>query len=594
MKTKMILCILSLVCSLPCRSQIYCQVQPTLVNYDGWPALFFDESSYSACYSDGINLAGYYNPKDTNTRSIEQVLDITLYTQASFDNDPYAYNCEMGTYYGSTIKSLQEIFCRTFSSFRSNQIWCIVFHYTTQYRCQYSITLKPPYENLLVIQRTLLPVPEPGSLYFGLEGIVKDTIQWGTDPSSIGNTLPSGGDGNFSYQWEYKQDSEGNQWLPIDGAVSQDLDPGILEQSGLYLRTDIPEECGLPMATNAVGIDVLPDVQAGKIQANAACCYGDTLTVTSLQNGSGGIGSYRYAWQQSSDGTNFINLPGQINRALILPDQTASLWIRRSCTSGVNTAYSDTVFVQVYPPVPVPEVGMSNPYCYGTRILLSDTTNTSGTDEWFGLQAKPQFGQTLVIPSVQASMTLLVCKRTPEGCLSDSQKLVLQVLQVLAAYRVSEDTIACGEQVHFINESENASLYDWSFSEGDSSTVASPWHYFNLPGKKTIRLIACQGSCCDTLQKTDQITVLEPDGISQTTSGDISIYPNPVHSILHCQLGTPRSPCRIQVFDVLGNVWLDRQSLTDCSLDLQNLSTGIYLVKISGSFQEKVFKLLKN
>ena len=50
-------------------------------------------------------------------------------------------------------------------------------------------------------------------------------------------------------------------------------------------------------------------------------------------------------------------------------------------------------------------------------------------------------------------------------------------------------------EINFINLSDNASSYQWSFGDGGTSTSEHPRHVFSAPGTYSVSLIAIKGGC---------------------------------------------------------------------------------------------------
>jgi gliding motility-associated-like protein len=74
-------------------------------------------------------------------------------------------------------------------------------------------------------------------------------------------------------------------------------------------------------------------------------------------------------------------------------------------------------------------------------------------------------------------------------------------------------------EIHFINVSELATSYIWSFGDGDSSSIENPWHWYTSINSYIARLIAVSDmGCVDTVFSTidirDEYTFYAPTAIS--------------------------------------------------------------------------------
>lgn len=70
------------------------------------------------------------------------------------------------------------------------------------------------------------------------------------------------------------------------------------------------------------------------------------------------------------------------------------------------------------------------------------------------------------------------------------------------------DTVSCSGTVTFRDQSLNApTAWHWTFGDGSASTQQHPQHTYVLPGTYAVRLRACSATGCDSLTKTNYITV---------------------------------------------------------------------------------------
>jgi len=853
--------------------QIFRQVQPTPITINNpWKGLLFDETSYTSCYNDQINLASYYDPNEPNTKRMNEVLQVSIFTDATFGGYPYANNCTFtsGPYYCQDLKTLSDIFCSSFPEFQANTVLYISFLYTTYVSCVNTITLAPPWENILIIKRTFYPTPQYGSLYFGNPSVTSKTIEYNTDPGPIDNIPASRGDGNFSYQWMTLPYANSTTTLNIAGATYQDFSPGPLTKSTVYQRKDIPEVCGVPNNTNTVSITVLQDVNPGNIGTSQIICYGSSVTITNLQGASGGTGTYDYKWQSSADGTNFQDIPNATSLEYTTPNLTKLTYYQRKCTSGVNSAltnivvisvrdslspgifaspqpicfgttplqivgtdatggdgtytysweystnaiswtlipgiitksyqpdpltvstyfhrkvvsgsncgvkfsspilvsvynkidpgsisksqsicfggvpsaitgtaasggdgnyaygwwissngknwnqipgatnlsyqpdaltsssyfkrmvtiscgtfqsdsvlievknniapgtignpqticynktpltlhgnnanggfntftyqwqnsidnvnwnningalgdslkpsplsntlyfrrmasdlycgssYSNSVLINVYNQVPKPGVSHKSFYCYRENVTLNAGSGSPYTFYWTDNAGNPLFtGSSYLIPKITQSQLISVKAKDSNGCFSDTLSIPLNVDRVIADFAPNTDTIKTGESVNFINNSTNALTYLWDFSEGEQSTAKNPWHYFNVAGKKTIRLISYSANqCSDTLTRKNLITVNSPNGIGSIANESLKVFPNPMTDKIWIQY-VDNKKIIVQIYTVNGVLVHQTEGWHEIVLDVNGYPSGIYFLNITIDHQTKVYKVIK-
>lgn len=105
------------------------------------------------------------------------------------------------------------------------------------------------------------------------------TICSGLIPNSIIGDLPTGGDGQFIYQWQSSLD--GTTWANITGAVSQNYQPPALTMTTYYRRIVSTIECSgnLQSISGVVKKTVIPNAKAEFTWANDQDCVPYTLPI---------------------------------------------------------------------------------------------------------------------------------------------------------------------------------------------------------------------------------------------------------------------------------------------------------------------------
>lgn len=109
----------------------------------------------------------------------------------------------------------------------------------------------------------------------------------------------------------------------------------------------------------------------------------------------------------------------------------------------------------------------------------------------------------------------------PNGCTSFPDSLpVLIYPEIIAAFNTSTNGVYGSEPIVFIDQSQNASVWNWNFGDTQESSKQNPTHIYNAPGSYTITLIATSpDGCLDTAQTNLTIidgliipNVFTPDG----------------------------------------------------------------------------------
>jgi len=217
--------------------------------------------------------------------------------------------------------------------------------------------------------------------------LVAGTLSGGVTPlcygevvTLISGTLPTGGEGIYTYQWQRSIDA-GVTWNNILGATGQNYDPGVCYVNTEFRRVDT-DPCN-SVTTNTIAITVYGEFIAGETTGgNTPICNGDdggTLTTT---DATGGEGIYAYQWQESLDGgATWSDIFGAT--ALTYATGTLStttsfriLYIDNSC----DTVYGNVISITVYPAfIEGTVTGGNTPICHNTNAgILTATAPTGG------------------------------------------------------------------------------------------------------------------------------------------------------------------------------------------------------------------------
>ena len=142
------------------------------------------------------------------------------------------------------------------------------------------------------------------------------TICAGGNPGAITISNISGGDGNYTYQWQQSENCTGT-WVNVvggSGANTVSFDPDPLSVTTCY-RLQITDGCGTVAYSDTKTINVVPDPVSPTINPSPAdgttVCVGADVSAT-FNPGSGGTGTITDTYLYSTDGGNTWNtyVPG--------------------------------------------------------------------------------------------------------------------------------------------------------------------------------------------------------------------------------------------------------------------------------------------
>ncbi|HQI45653.1 MAG TPA: M14 family zinc carboxypeptidase [Bacteroidales bacterium] len=149
------------------------------------------------------------------------------------------------------------------------------------------------------------------------------------------------------------------------------------------------------------------------------------------------------------------------------------------------------------------------------------------------------------------------------------------------------------------NTSTNGITYLWSFGDGNTSTDINPSHSFATTGKYNVQLTTTNGcGLSNTVTKEINITSVGFNEINKTAI--VRIYPNPLSTELFVNIfSNNKTDAQIRVMDILGNTikqfsknLIEGENVLE--IDLSNVSTGIYFLKVETSSYQYFNKVIKN
>ncbi|MBR5983054.1 MAG: PKD domain-containing protein [Bacteroidales bacterium] len=142
-------------------------------------------------------------------------------------------------------------------------------------------------------------------------------------------------------------------------------------------------------------------------------------------------------------------------------------------------------------------------------------------------------------------------------------------------------TVRVGEAVSFVNLSENAISYYWSFQGGEPATSQeeNPVVVYATAGVYNVTLFATSGASTDMETKEGFITVVDETGIGVAGEDNIEIYPNPAMSTVNV---SAKGMQRISIFDITGRLVFDMDSNSDTeTIDISSFQRATYAIRIT-------------
>lgn len=309
--------------------------------------------------------------------------------------------------------------------------------------------------------------------------------------------------------------------------------------------------CGSASQNTSVTVLPIPSVNAG---ADFAVCQGSSATLTAT-------------------GTGFLTwtTPNVTNGIAFVPTATATYNV--IATGFNNCTNSDQVTVTV---LALPDVdgGQDQTICSGESVTLNAQGAVSYS--WTGGVSN----NVSFAPATTATYT--VTGTGINGCENTDQVTVVVNATPVATISVLDDvTLAAapaGMNYQWVNCASGTDV-----PNGSTSTFTAIEN-----GSYAVIVTSAQG-CSD---QSDCITI-DAVGLDQITNIEMSVQPNPTAGELTVTMPTELT-ANAQVFDAQGKLVLDNSNVMNGSvLNLSNMTTGVYMVRITAADSVQTFRVVK-
>lgn len=133
-------------------------------------------------------------------------------------------------------------------------------------------------------------------------------------------------------------------------------------------------------------------------------------------------------------------------------------------------------------------------------------------------------------------------------------------------------------------------------SSSNGGTTSETINYTATAGTYYARVVGFNGAfnatSCYTL-KVQLGTASRQEGL--ITSGNISVFPNPVNDKVTVKINELQGSAAIRVFDMFGRMVMQQNSAQSLvQLDMSKFSSGLYLIKVSNGGKEEVLRIVKD
>ncbi|MFT5802391.1 MAG: gliding motility-associated-like protein, partial [Nonlabens sp.] len=208
-------------------------------------------------------------------------------------------------------------------------------------------------------------------------------------------------------------------------------------------------------------------------------------------------------------GSNYLWSDGSITQTITVNSQ-GTYWVE--ITEGICYA-SDTIIIDFYSPAPL----FSYIDTIGCEPLITQftdlsTTSNSTITSWYwtfgdGFDSNAQSPSHQYTSSGVYDVTLTTT--TADGCSSS----IAQPIQItvypspIALFAFTPNQPMSGDLISFVDQSVNASTWNWYFGDGTNSILQNPKHTFEDIANFEVQLIVANEQCIDSI--TRLITIQE-------------------------------------------------------------------------------------
>ncbi len=258
-----------------------------------------------------------------------------------------------------------------------------------------------------------------------------------------------------------------------------------------------------------------------------------------------------------------------------LRESYTEMAVNNSCTVAPVGAAWKTVR-DSFPTIQLYTSDGSHPNVYGTYLAACVFYAT--------IYQKSPIGATYVPAGIGATDALNI-QTTASNTVLDS----MSIWQINANKPTANFNYSGSGTINFTNSSTNGATYAWDFGDGNSSTLEDPNHTYGSNNTYTVQLITFSTDSCfsDTITQSVNVTAT---GINNTNNiNGLTIYPNPANDFI--EIKTDLKYNNISIIDVTGKTI--KQVNSNNKIDISNLTTGIYFIKIIGTENAIIKKFVK-
>ena len=360
---------------------------------------------------------------------------------------------------------------------------------------------------------------------------VNQTICYGFAPVQLSATIPTGGSGNYSYQWQ--QLSTAGTWENIAGAIALSYAPSALFDTAYFKLIQTDEYCspGQSAATNIVSIFVqIPTANAG---SDDTVCG---LVPYELSHSTAKF-AVNYTWTTSGTGSfgsqfqlhsTYFPSPADMNAGSVFLTLTTSDRCKNTVTDNMTLTLSQQ---------PVSFYTFNTPVCSGSPVKFNDlsTPGSGNVSKWIWDFGDGSPADTVNFPddpnvlhsfAKAGTFAITLTVMNSFGCSDDFTTSVTLLPAPIANFQFlhpCENSMVTFTDASLSNGSGKVISWKWDFDDSgtginNSSALKDPAHIFSERNKtyNVSLTIVNYNNCSSTIVK--QVFVRNAPAVDFTNS----------------------------------------------------------------------------
>ncbi|WP_147383364.1 Ig-like domain-containing protein [Pontibacter oryzae] len=330
----------------------------------------------------------------------------------------------------------------------------------------------------------------------------KTELCYGDRPDIISGEQPEGGNGNYTYLWQWTKASEPGNYKSAPGNntandyVPNPNDPALKLTESVYFRRIVTSGTCSQNISQEVLISVIPQVVNQISSANNSLCVGQVpepfVSATPVSGGKNS--NYTFRWERSYNGGNWQVVASS---EIYTPQEglEAGTWqYRRAAESGgCEERMSNTISITVYTAIEGNTLNAVEPVCVGNTITITGAETLRGGNGRYTYAWEQSINGTdfftitgqeeskLTVPATERGFFRRIVKS--DNCESISPAIEVQVQQPVAVQISGAQSLCIGgtfnplKVTSLTGGSSSSNVVQWLKSE---SGAAGP--YVAIPG----------------------------------------------------------------------------------------------------------------